>query len=43
MEQPPKSYAGAVRLVHIMFLSFGGFSLQSLISQALAEEAIRDL
>ncbi|OBT43224.1 hypothetical protein VE00_06404 [Pseudogymnoascus sp. WSF 3629] len=33
-------YAGAVRIVHMMFLSFGGFPLRSPISQTLADNAI---
>jgi hypothetical protein len=36
-------YAGAVRIVHMMFLSFGGFPIRSPISAALADEAIRGL
>jgi hypothetical protein len=36
-------YAGAVRIVHMMFLSFGGFPLRSPIPAALADEAIRGL
>jgi hypothetical protein len=33
-------YAGAVRIVHMMFLSFGGFSLRSPISPSLADDVI---
>ncbi|KFZ23916.1 hypothetical protein V502_01605, partial [Pseudogymnoascus sp. VKM F-4520 (FW-2644)] len=33
-------YAGAVRIVYMMFLSFGGFQLRSPISQTLADDAI---
>jgi hypothetical protein len=36
-------YAGAVRIVHMMFLSFGGFPIRSPIPTALADEAIRGL
>ena len=36
-------YAGAVRIVHMMFLSFGGFPIRSPIPTALAAEAIRGL
>jgi hypothetical protein len=36
-------YAGAVRIVHMMFLSFGGFPIRLPIPAALAEEAIRGL
>jgi hypothetical protein len=33
-------YAGAVRIVYMMFLSFGGFQLRSPISQTLVDDAI---
>ena len=33
-------YAGAVRIVHMMFLSFGGFPLRSPISPAVVDDAI---
>jgi hypothetical protein len=36
-------YAGAVRIVHMMFLSFGGFPIRLPIPAALADEAIRGL
>ena len=36
-------YAGAVRIVHMMFLGFGGFPIRSPIPAALADEAIRGL
>ncbi|KAH8587607.1 hypothetical protein B0O99DRAFT_556325 [Bisporella sp. PMI_857] len=36
-------YAGAVRIVHMMFLSFGGFPIRSPIPPTLADEAIRSL
>jgi hypothetical protein len=36
-------YAGAVRIVHMMFLSFGGFPIRVPIPAALADEAIRGL
>jgi hypothetical protein len=36
-------YAGAVRIVHMIFLSFAGFSLRPPISQAVVEEAILGL
>jgi hypothetical protein len=36
-------YAGAVRIVHMMFLSFGGFPIRLPILAALADEAIRGL
>ncbi|KFY50792.1 hypothetical protein V495_00095 [Pseudogymnoascus sp. VKM F-4514 (FW-929)] len=36
-------YAGAVRIVHMMFLSFGGFPLRSPISPAVVDDAIRAL
>lgn len=36
-------YAGAVRIVHMMFLSFGGFPIRPPIPAALADEAIRGL
>jgi hypothetical protein len=39
----PFYYAGAVRIVHMMFLSFGGFPIRSPISATLADEAIRGL
>ena len=39
----PFYYAGAVRIVHMMFLSFGGFPIRSPISAVLADEAIRGL
>ena len=36
-------YAGAVRIVHMMLLSFGGFSIRPPIPYSLAKEAIRGL
>jgi hypothetical protein len=36
-------YAGAVRIVHMMFLSFSGFLIRLPILAALADEAIRGL
>jgi hypothetical protein len=36
-------YAGAVRIVHMMLLSFGGFPIRVSIPAALADEAIRGL
>ncbi len=36
-------YAGAVRIVHMIFMSFEGFPLRSSIPPTLAEEAIRAL
>jgi hypothetical protein len=36
-------YAGAVRIVHMMFLSFGGFPIRAPIPATLADEAIRIL
>ena len=36
-------YAGAVRIVHMMLLGFGGFPIRSPIPPSLAEEAIRGL
>lgn len=36
-------YAGAVRIVHMMFLSFGGFPLRSPISQAVVDNAVSHL
>jgi hypothetical protein len=36
-------YVGAVRIVHMMFLSFRGFPLRSLISPTLADDAISSL
>ena len=36
-------YAGAVRIVHMMFLSFRGFPLRSLISPTLGDDAICSL
>jgi hypothetical protein len=36
-------YAGAIRIVYMMFLSFGGFPLRSPIPPSLADEAILGL
>jgi hypothetical protein len=36
-------YAGAIHIVHMIFLSFGGFPLRSPISSKVADEAIRGL
>jgi hypothetical protein len=36
-------YAGAIRIVHMMFLSFGGFPIRAPIPAKLADEAIRAL
>jgi hypothetical protein len=36
-------YAGAVRIIHIILLSFSGFPIKSLIPAELADEAIRGL
>jgi hypothetical protein len=36
-------YAGAVRIVHMTFLSFEGFPLRSSIPQTLADKAIHGL
>lgn len=36
-------YAGAVRIVHMIFLSFGGYPIKSPIPAVLADEAIHGL
>lgn len=36
-------YAGAVRIVHMMFLSFNGFPIKAPIPATLADEAVRSL